>query len=62
MHRNFGLTQNISNNVATGYDTFYQADENGKGLFAGCHYDKTDDLLDVPAYYYLKSATSFVAV
>ena len=54
--------ENISNNVATGYDTFYQADENGKGLFAGCHYDKTDDLLDVPAYYYLKSATSFVAV
>lgn len=48
--------------MATGYDTFYQADENGKGLFAGCHYDKTDDLLDVPAYYYLKSATSFVAV
>ena len=45
--------ENISNNVATGYDTFNQADENGKGLFAGCHYDKTDDLLDVPAYYYM---------
>lgn len=45
--------ENISNNVATGYDTFNQADENGKGLFAGCHYDKTDDLLDIPAYYYM---------
>lgn len=45
--------ENISNNVATGYDTFSQADENGKGLFAGCHYDKTDDLLDVPVYYYM---------
>lgn len=45
--------ENISNNVATGYDTFNQADENGKGLFAGCHYDKTDDLLDVPVYYYM---------
>lgn len=39
--------------MATGYDTFNQADEKGKGLFAGCHYDKTDDLLDVPAYYYM---------
>lgn len=45
--------ENISNNVATGYDTFNQADENGKSLFAGCHYDKTDDLLDVPVYYYM---------
>ena len=45
--------ENISNNVATGYDTFNQADEKGKGLFAGCHYDKTDDLLDVPVYYYM---------
>ncbi len=45
--------ENISNNVATGYDTFNQADENGKGLFAGCHYDNTDDLLDVPVYYYM---------
>lgn len=45
--------ENISNNVATGYDTFNQADESGKGLFAGCHYDKTDDLLDVPVYYYM---------
>ena len=39
--------------MATGYDTFNQADEKGKGLFAGCHYDKTDDLLDVPVYYYM---------
>lgn len=45
--------ENISNNVATGYDTFSQADEKGKGLFAGCHYDKTDDLLDIPVYYYM---------
>lgn len=45
--------ENISNNVATGYDTFSQADEKGKGLFSGCHYDKTDDLLDIPVYYYM---------
>ncbi len=45
--------ENISNNVATGYDTFSQADEKGKGLFSGCHYDKTNDLLDIPVYYYM---------
>lgn len=45
--------ENINNKVATGYDTFNQADEKGYGLFTDCRYDKTDDKLDVPAYYYM---------
>ena len=40
-------------NKANGYDTFNQSDDEGKGLFAGCHYDKTEDYLDIPAYYYM---------
>lgn len=45
--------ENIKDAVAKGYDTFNQADEKGSGLFTGCHYDKTDDYLDIPAYYYM---------
>ena len=45
--------ENIKEAVAKGYDTFNQADEKGSGLFTGCHYDKTDDYLDIPAYYYM---------
>ena len=45
--------ENIKEAAAKGYDTFNQADENGSGLFTGCHYDKTDDYLDIPAYYYM---------
>lgn len=44
--------ENIKDAAAKGYDTFNQADEKGSGLFTGCHYDKTDDYLDIPAYYY----------
>ena len=44
---------NIKDAVAKGYDTFSQADEKGKGFFAGCRYDKTDDNLDIPVYYYM---------
>lgn len=44
---------NIKDAVAKGYDTFSQADEKGRGLFAGCRYDKTDDNLDIPVYYYM---------
>lgn len=45
--------ENIKDAAAKGYDTFNQADEKGSGLFTGCHYDKTDDYLDIPAYYYM---------
>ena len=45
--------ENIKEAAAKGYDTFNQADEKGNGLFTGCHYDKTDDYLDIPAYYYM---------
>ena len=45
--------ENIKDAVAKGYDTFNQADDMGSGLFTGCHYDKTDDYLDIPAYYYM---------
>ena len=45
--------ENIKEAAAKGYDTFNQADEKGSGLFTGCHYDKTDDYLDIPAYYYM---------
>lgn len=45
--------ENIKDAVAKGYDTFNQTDEKGSGLFTGCHYDKTDDYLDIPAYYYM---------
>ena len=44
---------NIKDAVAKGYDTFSQADEKGKGFFAGCRYDKTEDNLDIPVYYYM---------
>ena len=36
-----------------GYDTYNQADNTGKGMFAGCYYDKTEDFLEIPAYYYM---------
>ena len=39
--------------TANGYDTFNQLDKEGTGLFAGCHYDKTEDYLDVPVYYFM---------
>lgn len=41
-------------NSATGYDTYKQGDKTPTtGLFAGCHYDKTTDDLDIPAYYFM---------
>lgn len=40
-------------NVAPGYDTYKQGDKNGTGVFSGCVYDKTEDYLDIPAYYYM---------
>ena len=48
-------TQWTKDNIhaAKGYDTFNQSDKEGTGLFAGCHYDKTEDYLDIPAYYYM---------
>lgn len=39
--------------VAEGYDTYKQGDKNGTGVFTGCIYDKTEDYLDIPAYYYM---------
>ena len=39
--------------TADGYDTYNQSDKEGSGLFAGCYYDKTEDYLDIPAYYYM---------
>ena len=36
------------------YDTFNQSDEKtAKGLFEGCYYDKTEDYLEIPAYYFM---------
>ena len=40
-------------NTANGYDTFDQSSKEGKGFFAGCFYDKTEDYLEIPAYYYM---------
>ena len=39
--------------AAKGYDSFDQSDKEGKGLFAGCSYNQTEDYLDIPAYYYM---------
>ena len=36
-----------------GYDTYKQGDTEGSGVFSGCVYDKTEDYLDIPAYYYM---------
>ena len=37
-----------------GYDTFNQSDsKTATGMFEGCYYDKTEDFLEVPAYYYM---------
>ena len=39
--------------TANGYDTYKQGDTDGTGVFEGCHYDQTEDYLDIPAYYYM---------
>ena len=39
---------------ATGYDTYKQGDaKTAEGLFKNCKYDKTNDYLDIPAYYFM---------
>lgn len=41
-------------NGEKGYDTFNQSDsKTATGMFEGCYYDKTEDFLEVPAYYYM---------
>ncbi len=40
-------------NVAEGYDSYKQGEKEGFGVFKDCFYDKTEDYLDIPAYYYL---------
>lgn len=35
------------------YDTYNLSDAKGEGLFSGCYYDKTEDYLDIPAFYYM---------
>ena len=49
--------ENKNNQDATGkrlgYDTFNVSDASGTGLFKDCFYDKTEDFLDVPVYYYM---------
>ena len=50
--------ENKNNQDATtgkrlGYDTFNVSDAAGTGLFKDCFYDKTEDYLDVPVYYYM---------
>ena len=35
------------------YDVYKVGDEKGKGVFSGCYYNKTEDYLEVPAYYYM---------
>lgn len=38
---------------ATGYDTYKQGNSEAQGLFKDCVYDKTNDYLDIPAYYFM---------
>lgn len=39
---------------AAGYDTYKQGDaKTTEGLFKNCKYDKTNDYLDIPAYYFM---------
>lgn len=39
---------------AAGYDTYKQGDaKTAEGLFKNCKYDKTNDYLDIPAYYFM---------
>lgn len=38
---------------ATGYDTYKQGSSEAQGLFKDCVYDKTNDFLDIPAYYFM---------
>lgn len=42
-----------NNSSATGYDSYKEGSDETKGMFAGCHYDKTEAYLDIPAYYYM---------
>ena len=39
--------------VAEGYDSYKQGEKEGVGVFKDCFYDKTEDYLDIPAYYYM---------
>ena len=44
----------MTNRTATGYDVFDQsAGEEGKGMIKDCYYDKTNDVLEIPAYYFM---------
>ena len=38
---------------ATKYDVYKVGDEKGKGFFSGCYYNKTEDYLEIPAYYFM---------
>lgn len=38
---------------ATSYDTYKQGSSEAQGLFKDCVYDKTNDYLDIPAYYFM---------
>ena len=41
------------NKKATGYDTYKQGSSEAQGFFKDCVYDKTNDYLDIPAYYFM---------
>ena len=41
------------NKKATGYDTYKQGSSEAQGLFKDCVYDKTNDYLDIPTYYFM---------
>lgn len=41
------------NKKAIGYDTYKQGSSEAQGLFKDCVYDKTNDYLDIPAYYFM---------
>lgn len=41
------------NKKAKGYDTYKQGSSEAQGLFKDCVYDKTNDYLDIPAYYFM---------
>ena len=48
-----GDTEWDINQKATGYDTYKQGSSEAQGLFKDCVYDKTNDYLDIPAYYFM---------
>lgn len=43
----------VRDELAKGYDTYKAGDTNGRGMFKGCWYDRDNNTLDVPVYYFM---------